>query len=229
MLSTSQLASPLYILRWFLKTKLAWKLSGISLTTSLLATKGYTSFTRYREDSRNFALRLRSYLKPTDTVLDFGCGIGGYAFEVSKFCKVVVGIDINEFYIRLAKKLYAKKASKVKFYWYNGDNIPFNDCSFDMIYVHAVFERIPKTSVEKYLKEFWRILRPNGKLLADFLREEASDSDFVSLLGPDAYIFWSEWELINVLAKSGFRVQNLIKTSEKFIVFAINIKSLNMK
>jgi ubiquinone/menaquinone biosynthesis C-methylase UbiE len=181
------------------------------------------------EDSRNFALELRRYLKPIDTVLDFGCGIGGYAFEVSKFCKVVVGIDINRFYIRIANKLYAKKTSKVKFYWYNGDNIPFDDDSFDMIYAHAVFERIPKISVERYLKEFWRILRPNGKILADFLREEASDSDFVGLLGPDAYIFWSEMELINTLTKSGFRVQNLIKTPEKFITFAISVKSLNMR
>jgi 2-polyprenyl-3-methyl-5-hydroxy-6-metoxy-1,4-benzoquinol methylase len=77
----------------------------------------------------------------TDTVLDIGCGNGALTYDVAKKAKKVVGIDLNEQNISIAKGKYSRKNIE----YICGDvltDLP-ND-RFDVIILSNVLEHIDK-------------------------------------------------------------------------------------
>jgi len=78
-------------------------------------------------------------LKPTDIVLDVGCGNGYNSYQIAKKVKKVVGVDINSEYISLAKKKYNKE--NIEFL--NQDILNFDkNMVFDVIVLSNVLEHI---------------------------------------------------------------------------------------
>jgi 2-polyprenyl-3-methyl-5-hydroxy-6-metoxy-1,4-benzoquinol methylase len=60
---------------------------------------------RYVDEIQRYYLkRVFSMIKPSDVVLDVGCGIGRFTFRLSKICKEVVGIDSSSEAIKICKK-----------------------------------------------------------------------------------------------------------------------------
>ena len=97
-------------------------------------------------------------LKPKsgERILDAGCGIGDYSFELAaKYGCLVVGIDIDNEDIKLATKM-AKKARLSKVTFIEGDitNLPFPDNIFDKI-IFDVIQSIPDD--KKVLNELFII------------------------------------------------------------------------
>ena len=94
--------------------------------------------------------------------LDFGCGVGRLTEPLSKHFKKVIGIDVSDHMLELAKE-HADK-SKIKNIDYKGveslSSIKSN--SIDLVVTRFVLEHIPPTVAKKYIKEFTRILKPNG-------------------------------------------------------------------
>jgi ubiquinone/menaquinone biosynthesis C-methylase UbiE len=94
------------------------------------------------------------------TVLDFGAGTGanctlsspGYYF----------GIDPDQRRIDFAKKRYPQYRFEV----FSGNEIPADDKSFDFILIIAVLHHIPPETISGYVKEFRRILKADGKIVA---------------------------------------------------------------
>jgi len=87
----------------------------------------------------------RTYLNslpPTD-FLDLGCGKGEYVEEFGKMLRNAVGID-----------------SEVDF---NKDPLPYEDNSFNVVFSKSVVEHISNT--QHLLKEAYRVLKPNGKIV----------------------------------------------------------------
>ncbi|MCA9232051.1 MAG: class I SAM-dependent methyltransferase [Planctomycetales bacterium] len=167
--------------------------------------------------SRSEALRvcrqrmesLVPYLSPNDRVLDFGCGIGGKAIAISDHVAEVVGVDINPWYIGQARRL-ARGRSNCHFQSYQGGSLPFSDDHFEVVYSWAVFERIPKTTVAGYVRDFYRVLKPGGLAAIYFLRYESSEAGFADLLGEEAYVFYRREEVDRLLADIGFVVQEYL-------------------
>jgi len=100
--------------------------------------------------------------KKKNMALDFGCGIGRLTEPLSKHFTKVIGIDISDHMLDLAKEHTEK--SKIK-------NIDYKDIthlssiksnSMDLIVTRFVLEHIPPNLAKKYIKEFTRILKPNG-------------------------------------------------------------------
>ena len=48
------------------------------------------------------------HIEPTDSILDVGCAHGNNAYDVASKAKEVIGIDIEQKYIDVAKKKFAK-------------------------------------------------------------------------------------------------------------------------
>jgi ubiquinone/menaquinone biosynthesis C-methylase UbiE len=97
-----------------------------------------------------------------DVVLDAGCGMGQWTLAFASTCKEVIAIDKNESRTKIAKELLAfnnKKNCKIT----NGglEQLDFPDNTFDCIFCYSVimFTNIPQT-----LNEFYRVLKPNGKV-----------------------------------------------------------------
>jgi len=97
--------------------------------------------------------------------LDFGCGIGRLTQPLAQNFKKAYGVDIAPSMIKLAKK-YNKHGKKCEYILNKADNLKiFKGSSIDFIYSHITLQHIkPKYSL-KYIKEFFRILAPNGILL----------------------------------------------------------------
>jgi ubiquinone/menaquinone biosynthesis C-methylase UbiE len=100
----------------------------------------------------------------TDVVVDFGCGPGYYTIELAKRAQIVVAMDISADMLRKAQNKAAKvKARNIRFLQSNGTNIQFPDVSVDKVLLVTVYHEVDKSEI--VLKEFGRILKPDGKLI----------------------------------------------------------------
>jgi len=91
------------------------------------------------------------------SILEAGCGVGYGTNFISKYFKIIVGLDISKDAIRIAKKYK-------HIHWVIGDatSLPFKDESFDAVISLQVIEHIKKRKVLTYLNEIRRVLRKNG-------------------------------------------------------------------
>jgi 2-polyprenyl-3-methyl-5-hydroxy-6-metoxy-1,4-benzoquinol methylase len=114
-----------------------------------------------------FSPSVKEYLRDK-RVLDFGCYFGGtaIAWENMYGTKHISGFDVSPVFIEGAN-LYAKRVgSTADFRQGYGENAPFPDGEFDTIVAIDVLEHVH--NVGKCLQECWRMLAPNGHLIAVF-------------------------------------------------------------
>lgn len=105
-------------------------------------------------------------LQPIHKVLDVGCGLGGSArFIANQYNCSVVGIDLTEEYIEVAKKLteFVKLDEKVSFKQGSALDLPFPSESFDIVWTEHVQMNI--SDKKKFYGEINRVLNPNGLLV----------------------------------------------------------------
>jgi ubiquinone/menaquinone biosynthesis C-methylase UbiE len=98
-------------------------------------------------------------------LLDIGCGIGQPAFRLLETTDVeIVGISNNEPQLEIANKRAEAKglADKVRFEFADGQALPFDDDSFDAVWI---FETIMHMDRLKCLGEALRVLKPGGVLV----------------------------------------------------------------
>ena len=98
-------------------------------------------------------------------VLDVGCGFGSLCIDIaSKKAKKVVGLDIQEYPLKFARKNLEKNfpdlTNNVEFQLGAIFDLPGNE--FDMIISKDAFEHI--LDLEKALYEMIKLLKPEGKL-----------------------------------------------------------------
>lgn len=96
-------------------------------------------------------------------ILDFGCGIGVTEIYLQqKFPDAeIYGIDSSNESIRAANSL---ALANVTFTVVNGDNMPFQDNYFDLIYSNGTFHHMEHSCHLATLQQLHRILRPGGEL-----------------------------------------------------------------
>lgn len=100
-----------------------------------------------------------------DEILEVGCGKGtGCAQLADNYNpKLLVGIDLFFEQINRAKKLwagYANKTCRLGFKQGNAENMPFENNSFSKLFSLEACQHFK--SFDKFLKEAFRVLRPNG-------------------------------------------------------------------
>lgn len=87
----------------------------------------------------NYHKFFTDHLEITDSVLDIGCGNGNNAYDVAKKAKEVVGIDIEQKYINVAKKKFQK--SNVTYIVGDATTYQFGK-KFDKVILSNVLEHI---------------------------------------------------------------------------------------
>jgi len=94
---------------------------------------------------------------PDPKALDLGCGDGRGrdailgAFPGANY----IGVDIED-----SPEVIARQARDVCFQSYDGENLPFADATFDLVYSRQVFEHIRYP--DRVAAEIFRVLRPGG-------------------------------------------------------------------
>jgi len=93
--------------------------------------------------------------------LEIGCGIGRILIPMSEKFGEVIGVDVSEKMIEIAKK-YLKDISNCKVFITSGSDLSvLNDNSIDFCYSYIVFQHIPeKEIIINYVKEVYRVLKP---------------------------------------------------------------------
>lgn len=97
--------------------------------------------------------------------LDFGCGVGRLTQPLSRYFDEVYGVDIAPSMIELARK-YNRQGEKCKYYLNETNDLKlFPDNNFDFIYSNITLQHMEPRYSQKYIKEFIRVLAPQGLLI----------------------------------------------------------------
>lgn len=123
----------------------------------------YGGFT-YIDGTIAFYNRVNALIRPDFTVVDFGCGRGEYVDDPVSYrrnlrilkgkVKKVVGLDVS-------KQVLSNQAIDESIV-IEGENIPLDDASVDLILCDNVLEHLPNPS--KFFQECYRVLKPNSYL-----------------------------------------------------------------
>lgn len=95
-------------------------------------------------------------------VLDFGCGVGRLSQALAEHFQQVVGIDISERMLELARD-FNRFGSRVEYIHNTVDDLPIlEDQTFDFVYSNIVLQHMHPKFAVGYIKEFLRITKPGG-------------------------------------------------------------------
>ncbi len=142
------------------------------------------------------------HLKPTDRILDVGCGKGYLLYEFTQVVPGIriAGIDISRYAIRHAKE-------EVKPFLKVGDarRLPYQDRRFDFVVSINVLHNLYLYDLEKSLKEIERVARGNKKyLVVDSYRNDREKTNLMYWqLTCECFYTPKEWEWI--FKDSGYR------------------------
>jgi SAM-dependent methyltransferase len=125
-------------------------------------------------------------LRPDGSVLDVGSGCGPAAMAVLSHLApegVYEGVDVGAEAVRWCSENIGALRSNFRFRgidvangFYNPSGavapeaavFPFDDRSFDVVYLASVFTHMLEPGVRRYLSETRRVLRPGGRCVATF-------------------------------------------------------------
>jgi len=107
------------------------------------------------------------HVEAGSSVLEVGCGSGGYALHLAKNvgCSIV-GVDVNAPGILNANQLASANglATQARFEQCDASKgLPFKDATFDAVFANDVLCHIPGRP--GVLREMFRVLKPGGRML----------------------------------------------------------------
>ncbi|MBU2264633.1 methyltransferase domain-containing protein [Patescibacteria group bacterium] len=95
-------------------------------------------------------------------VLEIGAGVGRMTEFFSKNFNTVYGVDIAPSMLSIAHKRLPS-LNNIDLIENMGNDLPFPDEKFDLIFSYLVFKHLPNTElIQNYFKEIARSLKPNG-------------------------------------------------------------------
>ena len=95
------------------------------------------------------------------TVLDVGCGAGVDLARFAKGGAEVTGVDVSTSAIDLARTNFAQQGLRGRFEVANGEQLPFADNSFDLVFAHGVVQYTAHP--QRLVDECRRVLKPGGE------------------------------------------------------------------
>jgi len=199
----------------------------------------HQKFRNFKEEAKEIVKRLE--ITHEDIMLDFGCGTGGIALNIAKYCKKVVCVDISNVMLDILKDKAKKK--KIK-------NIETHPAGF-LTYHHEgdKVDKIISIAALHHLPDFWKsvaflkmndILKPGGKLylfdviftfdpkcheniienMVENMRNVAGDSmaDEAEIHIKDEFSTY-DWVIERLFEKTGFSIDSKEIESENYVSY----------
>lgn len=144
-------------------------------------------------------------------VLEVATGTGLIALHIHEFVRSVEATDFSPKMIEAAKK--KEVPSNVRFSIEDATALSFPDASFDAVIISNALHIMPKP--EKALLHIFRVLKPNGLLIAPsyshgHLKELTwnLNAKILKFIGLETYSKWTPEEYVSFIAENGFLVEN---------------------
>ena len=158
-------------------------------------------------------------LKSKSSVLELGCGSGGYALHLAEKLECsLVGLDINASGVRNANQLALQRglAARARFEQCDvSKGLPFADQTFDAAFSNDVLCHIPGRP--KVLGEIFRVLKPGGRMLfsdALVLGGIVSNEEIATRSSIGFYLYTPPGENERLIDRAGFRGVRVTDTTE---------------
>jgi len=170
--------------------------------------------------------KISNFISKEDYLLDFACGPGTLTGQYLNLKKNPVCVDISEKQINYATKTYKGKATYMTL-----NEFDFNDYhdTFDTITCLGLFEFISKEEGINLLNNFYKILKPNGKLYLttpNFKTSMRLLEFFLNRLGSLDYSKeyksrYTKKTFKELIKKSTFKIENIEKYMTPMIFMSI--------
>jgi ubiquinone/menaquinone biosynthesis C-methylase UbiE len=116
-------------------------------------------------------------------LLDVGCGTGRFLDIVKQVWPRLpaVGLDMSEAYVREAKR-HLRRWARIDLIVGNGEKIPLPDNSQDAVTSIFLFHELPPKVRRTMVREFARVLKPDGRLVLVDSLQRGDEPDYEGLL-----------------------------------------------
>jgi cyclopropane fatty-acyl-phospholipid synthase-like methyltransferase len=102
--------------------------------------------------------------KPSDRVVDLGCGWGTFGFELADRVEEIIGIDFSEKSMEICKRrLEADPRDRLRFVCADGGDTGLEGAAYDVVIAADFFEHLYPDDSERVAKEAYRLLTPGGR------------------------------------------------------------------
>jgi ubiquinone/menaquinone biosynthesis C-methylase UbiE len=151
-----------------------WDSKGLSNNNDLLYLCGWEHL-NIDVDSKSIVNQIinQTNTKPTDKILEVGCGAGLLSREFKLYN--YTGVDYSEPLINKHKKLFPTHKVSVA----ESNNLPFKDSEFDLVFCSGVFQYLP--SLEYAISTINEMLRvtKNNMMVVDLKEVATNDNHLV--------------------------------------------------
>jgi SAM-dependent methyltransferase len=99
--------------------------------------------------------------------LDFGCGLGRLTFALAKIFRFVIGCDISEPHLEIARDNACQFGINNVHFIKSSANLldRLSPGTFDFIYSRLVLQHIPPVLSRAYIRQFTSLLKTGGHML----------------------------------------------------------------
>jgi ubiquinone/menaquinone biosynthesis C-methylase UbiE len=149
-------------------------------------------------------------LKPSDVVMDYGCGPGFFTVPLAKVVSRTIAVDVSPRMLDIAASNARKSGATIELLRTDGTEIKLEDGTVDLIFLNHVFHEISDRS--KVLSEFLRIMKRSGRLA---IVERTHGGLFAWAPGPPII---DQAEIVQELEQAGFRFTQTIPRGSNSIV-----------
>lgn len=115
------------------------------------------------EDLDNLLRATEIEVRPTDRVVEIGCGVGRLTRVLSERAESVKALDVSAEMLEQAR---GHNGALANVDWVHGDGVSLAgipDAHADLVVSHVVFQHIPEPAITLgYVREMGRVLKPGG-------------------------------------------------------------------
>jgi 2-polyprenyl-3-methyl-5-hydroxy-6-metoxy-1,4-benzoquinol methylase len=137
----------------------------LEIATQPVGTAGFfQELSEYRFDKLRYLPEVVDFSAYKDKrLLEVGCGVGIDLIRFARAGAIVTGVDLAEVSIDLARKNFTQDGLTADLQVMNGEDLEFEDSSFDVVYGHGVLQYTADD--QKMVNELHRVLRPGGEAI----------------------------------------------------------------
>jgi SAM-dependent methyltransferase len=142
-------------------------------------------------------------LGPDDSLLELGCGAGGFLAGQADRVHSVAGVDLSDIQIGLARKRLGQHIAAGTAEIVHGDAaaLPWPDASFTVVTCMSVFEAFPDPPA--VVAEVFRVLRPGGRAVLIIGERVDPGTQTHRILNGTVWV-WSEDDVRDMVEQAGF-------------------------